>query len=56
MARSIVTGWHIGLLDRDATIETLAAHVDDLVRGPTTPMESAGGAMAAMFRDYPGPR
>ena len=30
--------------------------VDELIGGPTTPMESAGGAMAAMFRDYPGPR
>jgi NAD(P)-dependent dehydrogenase (short-subunit alcohol dehydrogenase family) len=45
-----------GILDRDATIETLAERADDLTGGATTPMESAGGAMAAMFRDYPGPR
>jgi NAD(P)-dependent dehydrogenase (short-subunit alcohol dehydrogenase family) len=45
-----------GVLDRDATIESLAERVDDLTGGPTTPMGSAGGAMAAMFRDYPGPR
>ena len=44
-----------GILDRDATIETLAARADELTGGPTTPMESAGGGMAAIFRDYPGP-
>ena len=45
-----------GILDRDATIETLAARVDELTGGVTTPIESAGGGMAAIFRDYPGPR
>ena len=45
-----------GILDRDATMETLAARADELLGGPTTPMESAGGGMAAIFRDYPGPR
>ena len=45
-----------GILDRDATIETLAARADELTGGPTTPMESASGGMAAIFRDYPGPR
>ena len=45
-----------GVLDRDATIETLAERADELIGGPTTPLESSGGGMAAMFRDYPGPR
>ncbi len=45
-----------GILDRDATIETLAARADELIGGPTTPMESGGGTMAALFRDYPGPK
>ena len=45
-----------GIVDRDATIDTLAARADELTSGPTTPMESAGGGMAAIFRDYPGPR
>ena len=45
-----------GIVDRDATIDTLAARADELTGGPTTPMESAGGGMAAIFRDYPGPK
>ena len=45
-----------GIVDRDATIDTLAARTDELTGGATTPLEHAESAMAAMFRDYPGPR
>jgi len=45
-----------GILDRDATIDTLAARVDEVVGGTAVPIESGGGGMAGMFREYPGPR
>jgi len=44
-----------GVVDRDATMEALAARVDEFLGGETTPVER-GTAMAAMFRDYTGPR
>jgi NAD(P)-dependent dehydrogenase (short-subunit alcohol dehydrogenase family) len=45
-----------GYLDRDATVETIAAHVDEIMESPATPLGGGGGEMSKMMRDYPGSR
>ena len=45
-----------GILDRDATVESLAARTHALIGGPVRPLEDSGGGLSAIFRDYAGPR
>ncbi len=45
-----------GYLDREATIDTIAAHVDDIMESPSSPLGGGGGEMSKMMRDYPGSR
>jgi NAD(P)-dependent dehydrogenase (short-subunit alcohol dehydrogenase family) len=45
-----------GYLDRDATIDTIAAHVDEIMESPASPLGGGGGEMSKMMRDYPGGR
>ena len=45
-----------GYLDRDATIDSIAAHVDEIMDSPATPLGGGGGEMSKMLRDYPGSR
>jgi len=45
-----------GYLDREATIDTFAAHVDEIMASPASPLGGGGGEMAKMMRDYPGSR
>jgi NAD(P)-dependent dehydrogenase (short-subunit alcohol dehydrogenase family) len=45
-----------GYLDRDATIESIAAHLDDVTGGPTTEVTpTTSTVMARMFGGYRGP-
>lgn len=45
-----------GFVDRDLTIESVAAHADQILTGPTTEITlSASPSMAAMFGGYDGP-
>jgi NAD(P)-dependent dehydrogenase (short-subunit alcohol dehydrogenase family) len=44
-----------GYLDREATIDTLAAHTDEIVNGPAGALADSGGGMARMMQGYPGP-
>ena len=45
-----------GYLDRDATIDSIATHVDDIMESPTSSLGGGGGEMSKMMRDYPGSR
>jgi len=48
---TVTEGW----LDRDATIDSIAAHVDDIMLSPAHPLEDSGGALTRMMAGYPGP-
>jgi len=43
-----------GYFDRDATIDTLGAHVDEIVGSAAHPLEGGGTEMSRMMRDFPG--
>ena len=45
-----------GYLDRDATIDSIATHADEIMQSPTSPLGGGGGEMSKMMRDYPGSR
>ena len=45
-----------GYVDRDATIDTIAAHADEITGSAATPLTGGGGEMSRMMRDYPGAR
>jgi NAD(P)-dependent dehydrogenase (short-subunit alcohol dehydrogenase family) len=44
-----------GVVDRDATIDTLAAHADDIINGPAAPLGDSGGSMTRMMQGFAGP-
>jgi NAD(P)-dependent dehydrogenase (short-subunit alcohol dehydrogenase family) len=48
---TVTDGW----LDRDATVDSVAAHLDDIMRSPARPLDDAGGALTRMMAGYPGP-
>jgi NAD(P)-dependent dehydrogenase (short-subunit alcohol dehydrogenase family) len=48
---TVTEGW----LDRDATVDSIAAHLDDIMESPARPLEDSGGVLTRMMADYPGP-
>jgi NAD(P)-dependent dehydrogenase (short-subunit alcohol dehydrogenase family) len=45
-----------GFVDREATIDTIAAHADEITGGASAPLEPGAAGMARMMQGYPGPR
>jgi NAD(P)-dependent dehydrogenase (short-subunit alcohol dehydrogenase family) len=43
-----------GYVDRDATIDSIAAHADEITGSSATPLVGGGAEMSRMMRDYPG--